>query len=134
MAELTPTIRAFLSEIRFAALATINKDGTPQQSTMWYELDGDTILMNTKAGRLKHRNLQRDSRASICVLDGYRWVTISGTVEMNDDQTVAQADIRRLAIRYHGQEKGERQSREKFSQEHRVTVRLKIEKVTSEDV
>lgn len=134
MVELTPSIRAFLNETRFAALATINKDGTPQQSTMWYALDGDTILMNTKAGRLKHRNLQRDPRASICVPDGYRWVTISGTVEMNDDQAVAQADIRRLAIRYHGQEKGERQSREKFSQEHRVTVRLKIEKVVSEDV
>ena len=134
MVELTPSIRAFLNETRFAALATINKDGTPQQSTMWYALDGDTILMNTKAGRLKHRNLQRDPRASICVPDGYRWVTISGTVEMNDDQAVAQADIRRLAIRYHGQEKGERQSREKFSQEHRVTVRFKIEKVVSEDV
>lgn len=134
MEELTASIQAFLSETRFAALATINKDGTPQQSTMWYALDGDTILMNTKAGRLKHRNLQRDPRASICVLDGYRWVTINGTVELNDDQAVAQADIRRLAIRYHGQEKGERQSREKFSQEHRVTVRLKIEKVTSEDV
>ena len=134
MVELPPSIRAFLNETRFAALATINKDGTPQQSTMWYALDGDTILMNTKAGRLKHRNLQRDPRASICVPDGYRWVTISGTVEMNDDQAVAQADIRRLAIRYHGQEKGERQSREKFSQEHRVTVRLKIEKVASEDV
>lgn len=134
MVELTPSIRAFLNETRFAALATINKDGTPQQSTMWYALDGDTILMNTKAGRLKHRNLQRDPRASICVPDGYRWVTISGTVEMNDDQAVAQADIRQLAIRYHGQEKGERQSREKFSQEHRVTVRLKIEKVVSEDV
>ena len=134
MTELPPSIQAFLSETRFAALATINKDGTPQQSTMWYALDGKTILMNTKAGRLKHRNLQRDPRASICVLDGYRWVTISGTVELNDDQAVAQADIRRLAIRYHGQEKGEQQSREKFSQEHRVTVRLKIEKVTSEDV
>lgn len=134
MVELTPSIRTFLNETRFAALATINKDGTPQQSTMWYELDGDTILMNTKAGRLKHRNLQRDPRASICVPDGYRWVTISGTVELNDDQSVAQADIRRLAIRYHGQEKGERQSREKFSQEHRVTVRLQIEKVVSEDV
>ena len=134
MEELTPSIQAFLSETRFAALATINKDGTPQQSTMWYALDGETILMNTKAGRLKHRNLQRDPRASICVPDGYRWVTISGTVELNDDQAVAQADIRRLAIRYHGQEKGERQSREKFSKEHRVTVRLKIEKIVSEDV
>ena len=64
MAELTPDARAFLSERRFAALATINKDGSPQQTTMWYDLDGDTILMNTAAGRVKYRNLARDPRAA----------------------------------------------------------------------
>jgi PPOX class probable F420-dependent enzyme len=132
MAELTPAARAFLSEIRFAALATINKDGSPQQTAMWYDLDGDTILMNTAAGRVKHRNLLRDPRASICVVDGYRWVTISGRVELNDDQTVAQADIKRLAIRYHGPEKGEQQARESFSKQHRVTIRLKIERVVED--
>jgi PPOX class probable F420-dependent enzyme len=129
MAELTPEARAFLSERRFAALATINKDGTPQQSAMWYELDGDTILMNTAAGRVKQRNLARDPRASVCVVDGYRFVTVSGTVELNDDQTVAQADIKRLAIRYDGQESGEQQARERFSKQQRVTIRLKIEHV-----
>ncbi len=132
MAELTPDARAFLSEVRFAALATINKDGSPQQTTMWYELDGDTILMNTAAGRIKYRNLVRDPRASICVVDGYRWVTISGHIELNDDQTVAQADIKRLAIRYHGPEKGEQQSRESFSKQHRVTIRLAIEHVVED--
>ena len=132
MAELTPAARAFLSELRFAALATINKDGSPQQTTMWYDLDGDTILMNTAAGRVKHRNLLRDPRASVCVVDGYRWVTISGHVELNDDQTVSQADIKRLAIRYHGPEKGERQARESFVKQHRVTIRLKIERVVED--
>lgn len=132
MAELTPAARAFLSELRFAALATINKDGTPQQSTMWYDLDGETILMNTAAGRVKYRNLLRDPRASICVVDGYRWVTISGTVELNDDQTVAQADIKRLAIRYHGPEKGEQQSRDSFSKQQRVTIRLKMERIVED--
>ena len=132
MAELTPDARAFLSELRFAALATINKDGTPQQSTMWYELDGDTILMNTAVGRVKYRNLARDPRASICVVDGYRWVTISGTVELNDEQTIAQADIKRLAIRYHGPEKGEKQARESFSKQQRVTIRLKMERIVED--
>jgi PPOX class probable F420-dependent enzyme len=132
MAELTPAAQAFLSERRFAALATINRDGTPQQSTMWYELDGETILMNTALGRVKYRNLVRDPRASICVVDGYRWVTISGTVELNDDQTVAQADIKRLAIRYHGPEKGEKQARENFSRQQRVTIRLKMERIVED--
>ncbi len=129
MATLSPEARAFLSEVHFATLATINKDGMPQQTAMWYELEGDTILMNTAAGRLKHRNLLRDPRASFCVVDGYRWVTVTGRVEMIDDQAIAQADIHRLAIRYHGPEKAERQMRESFSQQHRVTLRLKIEKV-----
>jgi PPOX class probable F420-dependent enzyme len=132
MAELTPDARAFLSEIRFAALATINKDGTPQQSTMWYELDGDTVLMNTAAGRVKYHNLMRDPRASICVVDGYRWVTISGQVELNDNQTIAQADIKRLAIRYDGPEEGEKQAQESFSKQRRVTIRLKIDRVVED--
>lgn len=132
MAELTPAARAFLSETRFAALATINKDGTPQQSAMWYDLDGDTILMNTAAGRVKYHNLVRDPRASICVVDGYRWVTIAGTVELNDDQTVAQEDIKRLAIRYHGKEKGEQQSRESFSKQRRVTIHLTMDRIVED--
>ncbi len=127
MAELSPAARVFLSEIRFASLATINKDGTSQQTPMWYDLDGDAILMNTAAGRLKYRNLQRDPRASFLVMDGYRWVAITGHIEMNEDQAIAQADITRLAIRYHGPEKGERQARESFSKQRRVTIRLKIE-------
>ncbi|HEY7125118.1 MAG TPA: PPOX class F420-dependent oxidoreductase [Ktedonobacterales bacterium] len=129
MATLSPEAREFLSEKRFATLATINKDGLPQQTVMWYDLGEDTILMNTAAGRLKHRNLLRDSRVSVCVVDGYRWVTVTGQVEMIDDQTIAQADIHRLAIRYHGPEKAERQVRESFSKQHRVTLRLKIERV-----
>ena len=129
MAELSSATRVFLSEKRFASFATINKDGTPQQTPMWYDLDGDTILMNTAAGRLKYRNLQRDPRVSFLVVDGYRWVMITGHIEMNDDQIIAQADIKRLAISYHGPEKGEQQARESFSKQQRVTIRLKIEHI-----
>jgi PPOX class probable F420-dependent enzyme len=132
MATLSPEARAFLSELRFATLATINNDGMPQQTAMWYDLDGDTLLLNTAAGRLKHRNLLRDPRVSVCVVDGYRWVTVTGKIEMIDDQAIAQADIHRLAIRYHGAEKAERQMRESFSKQHRVTLRLKIEKVVED--
>ena len=63
------------------------------------------------------------------MVDGYRGVTVTGHVEMIDDQVIAQADIHHLAIRYHGPEKAERQVRESFSQQHRVTLRLKIEQV-----
>jgi PPOX class probable F420-dependent enzyme len=126
---LSDAARAFLAEKRFAVLATIGQDGLPHQTVMWYELRGDDIIMNTAAGRVKDRHLRRETRVSICVEDGYRYVTISGVIETNDDQVVAQEDIRRLAIRYHGEQAGYQQSRDVFSKQHRITLRLPIEQV-----
>ncbi len=123
--------RAYLQELRFAVLATINQDGTPQLTTMWYILENDgTITMNTKVGRAKERNMRRDPRISICIEDGYDFLTINGTVEMIDDPEIAQRDIYRLSTRYHGEEKARRQMREQFSQETRVSLRLKPESIT----
>jgi PPOX class probable F420-dependent enzyme len=122
-------VRQFLSQPHFAAIATINADGTPQQTVIWYELEGDEIVMNTAAGRVKEVNLRRDSRVSICVVDGYAYVTITGRARLIDDQPTAQADIRRLAIRYHGAEQGNRMAEEQFSQQRRVTLRVPIEHV-----
>lgn len=129
MATLSEQARAFLNEKHFAVLATLNPDGAVQQTTMWYLLDGDTIVMNTKVGRLKERNLRREPRISICVEDGYKYVTISGKVEMIDDPEIAQRDIHRLSTRYHGAERAAKQMAEGFSKEQRVTLRLKCEHV-----
>ena len=126
---LSAKARALLQERRFAVLGTINKDGSPQLTTMWYLLDGDMILMNTKAGRTKEQNMRRDPRISVCIEDGYSYVTISGTVEMIDDPQIAQRDIHRLAVRYDGEESARRQMEEQFSKEIRVTLHLKLEHI-----
>jgi PPOX class probable F420-dependent enzyme len=128
--ELTEKVRAFLQERRFAVLATINADHTPQLTTMWYLLEDDgTITMNTKVGRTKERNMRRDPRISICIEDGYDFITINGNVKMIDDPEIAQHDIYRLAVRYDGEENARRQMREQFSKETRVSLRLKPERV-----
>jgi PPOX class probable F420-dependent enzyme len=132
MAKLSDKARAFLEEKRFAVLGTINPDSTPQLSTMWYELDGDEILMNTKVGRVKERNLRRDSRISICVEDGYSYLTLAGTARLIDEQATAQADIKRLAARYHNPEKAEQMMRDQFSKQQRVTIRMPIERVVED--
>ena len=129
MAELSDKARIFLKEKRFAVLGTINSDSTPQLSAMWYELDGDEILMNTKVGRVKERNLRRDPRISICIEDGYNYLTLVGTARLIDDQAIAQADIKRLATRYHNPEKAERMMRDTFSKQQRVTICMTIERV-----
>ncbi len=126
---LSPKARAFLQERRFAVLGTINRDGTPQLSTMWYLLEGDTIMMNTKVGRVKERNMRRDPRISLCFEEGYNYVTVSGNVEFIDDQQTAQADIYRLAVRYDGEESAQRQMQESFGKEQRVTLHLRFDHV-----
>jgi len=129
-AELTEKARAFLREKRFAVLATINKDGTPQLTTMWYLLENDgTIMMNTRVGRSKERNMRRDPRISVCFEEGYRYVSITGRVEMIDNPQVSQRDIFRLSTRYHGEEIAKKQMQTQFSKEQRVTLRLKPERI-----
>jgi PPOX class probable F420-dependent enzyme len=125
VATLSEKARAFLNEKNFAVLATINSDGTPQLTTMWYLLEDDTVVMNTKAGRIKDRNMRRDPRIAICVEDGYNYVSISGIVEMIDDPDIAQRDIYRLAARYEGEEAARRKVADQFSHELRITLHLK---------
>lgn len=127
-------VRRFLEEPRYAVLATINADGMPQQTVIWYELQGDEIMMNTAAGRRKDANLRRDPRVSICFEDGYRYVTITGTARLIEEQTEAQADIRRLAIRYEGEEQANAMAERQFVHERRVTIRVPIERVVADGV
>lgn len=131
MSVLDPEVRRFLQEVRFAVAATINENGTPQQTVVWYDLRGDELMMNTARGRIKDRNLRRDPRISVACEDGYKFVTVRGVVRLVDDQAVAQEDIRQLAIRYDGVESAERQVRDQFSREERVSFYLPIERVTT---
>ena len=124
---LTDEVRRFLEEPRYAVVATINKDGTPQQTVIWYALEGDQIIMNTAKGRLKELNLRRDGRMSFCVEDSYRYITIRGKATLHEAD--AQRDIEALAARYVGAEKAREMIRTQFSKEDRVTVRLSIDKI-----
>ena len=128
--NLTTEVRHFLETPRFAVIATINEDGTLHQTVVWYLLRGDDIVMNTARGRVKERNLRRDPRISVTVEDGYRFVTMRGTAHLVDDVATAQDDIRQLAVRYHGEEIANRQVREQFSKQERVSIYLAADRVT----
>jgi PPOX class probable F420-dependent enzyme len=125
LARLTPEVRAFLAERRFAVVASIREDGLPHQTVMWYELRGDAVLLNEGAARARSKHLHRDPRLSLCVEDGDRYVTLSGPCELqSDDQEAALDDITALASRYMGAE-GEK-LRAFFAQEVRETIVMRI--------
>ena len=62
-------ILALLDGKNYAVLATISPDGSPQTSVMWVGRDGNDLLFSTVEGRVKHRNMRRDPRVSVTVID-----------------------------------------------------------------
>ena len=131
--DLTQAERDFLREVRFAVLGTTNENGSAHLTVMWYVLEGDEIIMfNTARGRKKPENLARDPRASLIVADEYRFVRVEGTVRANDDQVVAQADIRKLAFRYYqSEERVQRSVDATWAKQHRITYRMPVRRVYS---
>lgn len=133
---MTAEMREFLNETHFAVVATVRADGLPHQTVMWYALQDDgSLLLNTPFGSLKHRHLQRDPRLSVCVEDGYRYITLSGTVTMNEDARQAGQDYAMLGQRYRGTFPGRppagRQERPTILNRERVTLRLTVESIVS---
>jgi PPOX class probable F420-dependent enzyme len=131
--ELTQAQRTFLEEKRFAVIGTKSPDGSPHLAVMWYLLEGDDIVVNSAQGRVKDRNLAADPRISVLVADDYRWIRVDGRAQIEHDQTIAHADIRRLAARYYEDDrKVEESVKNNFSKQHRITYRLRIRRVASE--
>ena len=101
--KIPPQARHLLEETNFATVATLMEDGSPHVSTVWIDLDGDDLLVNTAEGLTKTANVRRDPRVAISVFDQqgdpYEWVVIHGTVV---DITPEGADehIDRLAKKY----------------------------------
>ena len=67
--ELSEAARALLDGRNYAVLATVNPDGSPQTSVMWVGRDGSDVLFSTVEGRRKHRNMVRNPRVSVSVID-----------------------------------------------------------------
>jgi PPOX class probable F420-dependent enzyme len=115
-------IRAFLAEPRIATISTLNPDGSPHQAVVWYALDGDDLLINSRPHRHWPRNLARDGRISVAVPEAARpehWVGVKGRAELLRDGPPATADIQALARRY-GKDP------EQYAGQERVTYRIAV--------
>jgi len=106
MADLT-AYRDLFDKKAFAHLATVGADGVPQSTPVWCDFDGTHIRINTARGRVKDRNLQRNPRVAVSVLDPdnpYRYVQVRGRVTEMTEQG-ADAHIDALAKKYLGQDR-----------------------------
>jgi len=90
----------------YAVLATVNPDGSPQTSVMWVGRDGADLLFSTVEGRLKHRNMVRDPRVSVTIIDSAdpeNYVELRGTASMTPD--IGSEFDNQLSWKYDGKDK-----------------------------
>lgn len=95
--------KALIDAPIFASLATVNADGSPQLTVHWVTRDGDAVLLSTVQGRRKERNLRRDPRAALLLLDpddDQHYVEIRGTITMSEEG--GRELIDRLSEKYDG--------------------------------
>jgi PPOX class probable F420-dependent enzyme len=101
---LSSAARDLIARPVLASLATLNADGSPQITPLWVDRDGDDVLFNTAQGRVKARNLERDARVAVTVVDPenqYNVVAFTGTV-INITTDGADEHIDSLAKKYLG--------------------------------
>lgn len=133
-AEFTERHLAYLSYPHYAVLATINADGTPQLSTVWFDFNQERtgLIFVIERDSLKARNIERDPRISVSVPNGGRYVVVKGRAEFDKEQDEAsvQADLERIGRRYYGPVEGMNQVKS-FGDKPRMTIHLVPEKITS---
>jgi PPOX class probable F420-dependent enzyme len=111
-----------------AHVATLMEDGSPQVTPVWIGHEGDLVTFNTAKGRLKEKNLKRDPRVAISIIDSenpYVPLVIQGeAVEITEEG--ADDDINALAKRYLDEDVYP------FRQpgEERIIVKIKPDKAT----
>jgi len=99
--------RDLLEKKSFASLATLMPDGRPQVTPVWCDYDGAHIVVNSARGRRKDRNMRRDPRVSLAILDPdnpYRYLEIRGRVVEITEQG-ADDHIDRMAKKYLNQDR-----------------------------
>jgi len=108
MPEVIPEkYRDLFQKRAFASLGTLMPDGRPQVTPVWVDYDGEHVIFNSAKGRQKDRNVRRDPRVALAIIDPdnpYRYLEIRGrVVEITEEG--ADANIDKLAKKYLGVDK-----------------------------
>jgi PPOX class probable F420-dependent enzyme len=98
--ELTAEQQTFLAEPHFAVVSTIAADGMPHQIVMWFHWTPAGVRLNSPSNSIKIKHLQQDPRISICVEDGYRYITLQGTATLNLDPEQSGKDYAEMGAKY----------------------------------
>ncbi len=83
-AEIPAAFLDLLTEKKaLAHIATLQPDGSPQVTPVWFDYTNGKVRVNTAKGRIKARNMSEGSKVALSIVDpdnAYRYIQIRGTV------------------------------------------------------
>jgi PPOX class probable F420-dependent enzyme len=126
VAKLTGAQSRMFTDPYYGVVATVRPDGSPHQSVVWVDYDGENVVFNTAEGRAKPRHIRANPSVSVSVVDPenpYRWIAVSGPAEMSEEG--AAEHINKLSHKYRGRDY------DLPPGQQRLIVRVKPERVTA---
>ena len=125
--QITEPVAKLLLDKNFAFISTLMSDGSPQVTPTWIDFEDSLILFNTAEGRIKHKNISRDPRVALSVIDHnnpYNMISIKG-IAIEQTNEGADQHIDKLAKKYLGVDKYPTRS----PNEKRIIIKIKPEKI-----
>lgn len=132
--KVSRAVREFLNGRWVGAFSTVKKDGSPHLTPIWYEFDGRYFYHTTRRSRVKIKNILRDDRVTLLVVDPLteRAVISTGKAELTDLNPKEWS--KKLAIRYLGKTDGVKYFKRYMMQPDRVILRWKPIEMIAEGI
>ena len=98
-----PLLKTYATAKNFATISTLAADGSPRTHVMWVDADDEHLLINTEVHRAKFKDLERDPRVTVTVINAenpYQFIEARGRVSGIVRGPEARDHIDALARRY----------------------------------
>jgi len=126
VAKLTDAQARMFTEPYYGVATAVRPDGSPHQTVVWVDYDGENVVFNTAEGRAKPKHIRANPNVGLTVVDPenpYRWVAVSGPAEMTERG--AEEHINELSHKYRGRDY------DLPAGQQRLIVRIKPKQVTA---
>ncbi|MDI9891815.1 PPOX class F420-dependent enzyme [Microbacterium sp. CSI-V] len=110
---------AFLAEYHLATLSTVGRSGRVHSVPVGFTYDAGVVRVIGSRGTQKFVNAERSGRASVCSVDGSRWISFEGPARVSDDPEAVARAVDLYAARY----------RQPRVNPERVVLELTVERV-----
>ena len=97
---LTDDAFSFLREYHLATLSTVGRNGRVHAVPVGFTYEDGIVRIIGSRGTQKLVNAERSGRASVCSVDGARWISFEGTARVTDDPDAVARAVELYAARY----------------------------------